>query len=183
MGGTWNSQLLDQQVSLGLLAISSDHNYCRVPSKLVEHQSRLGFQECNRLIRLEASSECFSKNKQTLRNLNSRSVGLQTVSPNSPVHGMEAKSKQFCNRCNAAGLKQNFCFWIYMFQSDRSGDKRGSSEKCRNNDTSDTHKVDTTLVYSLTKNVHAKSTAFTSTAKPIPKIPREKNILFWRSGP
>ena len=40
----------NQQASLELSTISSDYNYCRVASKQVECQSRLGVQECNRFI-------------------------------------------------------------------------------------------------------------------------------------
>ena len=105
----------NQQVNLELSAISSDHNYCRVPSKQVECQSRLGAQECNRLIRLETSSERLFENNQTLKNPISRSVCLQAVSPASTIYDMEAISKQFCNRCNAAGLQHNVCFCIPPF--------------------------------------------------------------------
>ena len=97
----WYSQSTaskNQQVNLELSAILSDHNYYRAPSKQVEWQSRLRVQECNRLIRLETSSESLSENNQTIRNPNSRSICLQSVSPTSPIHGMEARSKQFCNR-------------------------------------------------------------------------------------
>ena len=87
---------------------------------------------------------------------------------------MEARSKQFCSRCNAAGLEQNVYFCIPTFQLDRSGDKQGSLEKCRSNDIRDTHMVNTTLVYSLTKNVHTTSIAFTSPAKPIATSPVRK---------
>ena len=55
----------NQQANLELSAISSDHNYCRVPSKQVKCQSRLGVQECNRLIRLETSADILSENNQT----------------------------------------------------------------------------------------------------------------------
>ena len=79
----------NQQVNLELSAISSDHNYCRVPSKQVECQSRLGAQECNRLIRLETSSERLFENNQTLKNPISRSVCLQAVSPTSTIYDME----------------------------------------------------------------------------------------------
>ena len=57
----------NQQVNLELSAISSDHNYCRVPSKQVESQSRLGVQECNKIIWLWTSTEAVSENNQTLR--------------------------------------------------------------------------------------------------------------------
>ena len=52
----WNPQsaaFKNQQINLELSTVSSDHNYCRVPSKQIECQSRLGVQECNRFIRLE----------------------------------------------------------------------------------------------------------------------------------
>ena len=88
---------------------------------------------------------------------------------------MEARSKQICNRCNAAGPKQNVCFCIPSFPIDRSGDKQGYSGKCRSRDTSDTHMADTTLVYSPTKNVHSTSIAFTSPTKPITKFPGRKS--------
>ena len=52
----------NQQVNSELSAISSDHNYCRVTSKQGECQSRLGVQECNRLTRLETSSESLLEN-------------------------------------------------------------------------------------------------------------------------
>ena len=67
----------NQQINLELSTISSDHNYCRVPSKQAECQSRLGVQECNRFIRLETSSESFSENNQNLRRPISRSLCLQ----------------------------------------------------------------------------------------------------------
>ena len=73
---------------------------------------------------------------------------------------MEARSKQFCNRCNAAGLEQNVWFCIPTLQPDSSSNKQSSSVKCRGNDTSDTDMIDTTLVYSPIKNVHTTSIAF-----------------------
>ena len=93
----------NQQVNLELSAISSDHNYCRVPFKQVECQSRLGVQECNILFRLETSSESLSENNQTLRNSDSRSICLQAVSSTSPIYDMEARSKQM--QCSRTGIK------------------------------------------------------------------------------
>ena len=87
---------------------------------------------------------------------------------------MEARSKQFCDRCNVAGLEQNVPFCIPTLQLDKSGDKQGSSGKCRSNDTSDTHMTDTTLVYSPTENVHTRSIGFTGPPKPITKSPGKK---------
>ena len=87
---------------------------------------------------------------------------------------MEARSKQFCNRCNTAGLEQNIWFCISTLQLDRSGDKQGSSRKYGRNGTSDTHMADRTLVYSPTKNLHTTSIAFTSPPKPITKFSRRK---------
>ena len=95
------------QVNLKLYAVLSDPNYSRVLSEQVECQSRLKVQECNRLIWLETSSESLSKNNQTLRNPNSRSICLQAVSPTSPIYGMEAK-------CLVLHSQPSF---------DRSGDK------------------------------------------------------------
>ena len=164
----------NQEINLKLSAISSDHNYCRVPSNQVECQSRQGVQEGNRLFRLETSSESLSENNQTLRNPDSRYICLQAASSTSPIHGMEAWSKQFCNRCSASGLEQNVWFCISTLQLDRSGDKQGSRGICRGNDTSDTYTADTTLVYSPTKNVHATSIASTSPPKPISKSPGRK---------
>ena len=124
-------------------------------------------------MQLETSSG-FSENNQILRNSNSRFVCLQAVSSTSPIYGMEARSKELCNRCNAAGLEKNVCFCISTFQPDSLGDKQGSSEKCRNNDTSDTHMTNTTLVYSPTKKVHTMYIAFTNHNKPITKSPGRK---------
>ena len=87
---------------------------------------------------------------------------------------MGARSKRFCNKCNAAGLEQNVSFCIPTFQLDRSGDKQGSPRKCRSNDTSGTHMADTTLLYSSTKNVHTTSIANTSPPKLITKLPGRK---------
>ena len=84
----------NKQVNLELSAISSDHNYFRVLSKQFECQSRLGVQECNRLIQLETPSESFSENNQTFMNPSRRSVCLQAVSLTSTIYGMEARSKQ-----------------------------------------------------------------------------------------
>ena len=83
----------NQQDNLELSTISSDHNYCRVPFKQIECQSRLRVQECNRLIWLETSSEWLSENNQTLRNHNSRSVSYQAVLPTSSIYGMKVRSK------------------------------------------------------------------------------------------
>ena len=103
---------------------------------------------------METSSESFSEITKLL---------------GTPIYGTEARSKQFCKRCNTAGLEQNVCFRIPTFYLDRSGDKQGSLGKCKNNDTRDTHTVETTLVYSPTKNVHTMPIAFTITVKPITK--------------
>ena len=139
-------------------------------------QSMLGIQECNRLIRLKTSSEGFSENNETLRNRNSRSVCLQAVSPISPIYDMEARSKQVCNRCDAAELEQDVCFCIPTFQSDDSGDKRGSPGKCRNNDTSGTH---------ITHDPHVYTTpiAFTSSTKTISKLPGRKTFSYENQFP
>ena len=51
----------NQPVNFELSTISSHHNYDRVSSKQVKCQSRLGVQECNRLIRFETSLKCFSE--------------------------------------------------------------------------------------------------------------------------
>ena len=75
-------------------------------------------------------------------------------------------------QCSRIGTK---CLVLHStLQPDRSGDKQGSSGKCRSNDTSDTHMADTTLVYSPIQNVHTKSIAFTSPNKPITKSPGRK---------
>ena len=87
---------------------------------------------------------------------------------------MVARTKKFCNRCKATVLEKNAWFCISTLQLDRSGDKKGSSEKCRSNDTSDTHMADTTLVYSPTKNIHTTSIVFSSPAKPITISPGRK---------
>ena len=162
----WN-YLLSRQIT-----ITAEY----LPSRL-KCQSRLRVQECNRFIRLETSSESFSENNQTLRNPSSKSICLQEVSPTSPIYGMKARSKQFYNRCNAAGLEQNLWFCIPTLQPNRSSDKQGSSGKYRSNDTSDTNMADTTLVYSPIKNVHTTSIAFTSPPKPIANPLGKKHIL------
>ena len=87
---------------------------------------------------------------------------------------MEARSKQFCIRCNAAGLEQKIWFCIPTFQPDRLGDKEGSLGNCRSNDTSDILMADITLVYSPIKNIDTTFIAFTSTPKPISKFPGRK---------
>ena len=99
----------NQQVNFELSAISSDHNYCRAPSKQVECQIRPRFQECNRLIRMVTSSKRLSENNQTHRNPNSRSIYLQAVSL---TYEIETRSKQFCNKFKAAGMEQNVWFCI-----------------------------------------------------------------------
>ena len=97
------------------------------------------------------------------------------MSLTSPTFGIEARSKQFCNRYNAAGLEQNIWFCIPTLQLDRSSDKQDSLGICRNNDTSDTHMADTTLIYSPTKNVHTTFIAFTSPTKTFSKSPGRKS--------
>ena len=64
----------------------------------------------DKLIRLQTSAESLPENNQTIRNPNSRSICLQAVSATSQIYGTEARSKQFCNRCNASGLEQNVWF-------------------------------------------------------------------------
>ena len=178
LGGTSSAVSKNQQFDLELSAITSDHNYCRVPSKQVECKSRLEVQQLNRLTRFQTSSENLSENNQTLRNPKSRSTCrstcLQAVSPTSPIYVMVARTKTFCNRCKATVLEQNAWFCIPTLQLDRSGDKQDSSGKCRSSDTSDTHMADTTLVYSPTKNIHTTSIVFSNPAKPITKSPGRK---------
>ena len=87
---------------------------------------------------------------------------------------MEARSKRFCNRCNASGLEKNVCFCILTFQLDRSSDKQGSSIKCRNNDTSDTHMAEKNPGILSSKKVYTMSIAFTSLPNLLPLIPWEK---------
>ena len=161
----------------GIICYYIRSQFCRVPFKQVECQSALGVQECNRLIWWEISSENLSKNNKTLRNSNSRSACLKAVSTTSPIYGIDARSKQFCNRCNTAGLEQNVWFCISTLQLDRSGNKQGSSGKCRSSDTSDTHVADAILVYSPTKNVYLTSIAFSGPTKPITTSPRRKTVV------
>ena len=85
-----------------------------------------------------------------------------------------ARSKQFFNKCNVAELEQNVRFCIPIFQLDRLGEKQISTGKYRNNDTSDNHMADTTLVYSPTRNLHTTLIVFTSTTKAINKSPDRK---------
>ena len=98
------------------------------------------------------------------------------MSPTSPIYGIEARSKQFCNKRNAAGLEQNVSFSIRILQLDRLGDKQGSPGKCRRNDTSDNQNADKTLVHSPTKNVHTTSIAFSCPTKRITKSPGKKTF-------
>ena len=93
--------------------------------------------------------------------------------PTYSIYGMEARSKRFCNRCNAAGLKQNICFCILTFKLDRSGDKQSC---LGSNDISDNSMADTTLVYSANRNVHTATIALTSPTKPITKSPGRKTL-------
>ena len=125
MGGTRSPQFLKISKSISnyllsrLITTTAEH----LPSRL--NVSRLRFQECNRLIRLETSSKRLSENNQTHRNPNSRSIYLQAVSP---TYERETRSKQFCNKFKAAGMEQNVWFCIPTLQLNRSGDKQGSSE-------------------------------------------------------
>ena len=125
MGGTCNLQLLK--------IIKSIWNY------LLSHQITITAEYLPSRLNVRADWE--SRNAKN--------------SSDSPTYGMEVRSKQFCNRCNAAGLEENVCFCIPTLQLDRSGDKQGSSGKCRSNDTRDTHMADTTLVY-----LHVQETRF-----------------------
>ena len=115
-------------------------------------------------------------------NHSGRSICLQAVSPTSPIYGMEARSS-FATDAMQQDWNKVFGFVFPPLQPDRSGDKQGSSGKCRSNDTSDTHMTDTTLVYSPIKNVHTMSIAFTSPPKPITKSPGRKTSSFENQVP
>ena len=93
--------------------------------------------------------------------------------PTYSIYGMEARSKRFCNRCNAAGLKQNICFCILTFKLDRSGDKQSC---LGSNDISDNSMADTTLVYSANRNVDTATIDLTSPTEPITKSPARKTL-------
>ena len=99
MGGTRSPQLLKMSKAIWNYLLSHQITITAeyLPNRLNVRADWECVQECNRLIRVETSSESLSENNQTLRNPNSRSFCLQTVSPTSPIHGMDARSKQFRN--------------------------------------------------------------------------------------
>ena len=81
-----------------------DHNYCRIPPKLPECDSRLAIKKHQGLLRMETLSNNISTDLSEVGTTRNRSVCLTVVPPNPKVCSMETRPSQLEDRCNATRL-------------------------------------------------------------------------------
>ena len=99
---------------------------------------------------------------------NSRYVCLQAVSPNSPIYGMESRSKPRPSRCITTRLDQMFAFAFSHFSFIGHVLNKILWESVETY-IGVTHMTNTGLVYSPVRNVYTAPTVFSSPSKCVNK--------------
>ena len=95
------------RVGRGDLEISfevGDHNYCRIPPKQIEFNSRLGISKHFGLLRVDAESSNFSESLPNKGFSRDRFVCIPSITSDTNLCCMETRSSQSCNRCISTEL-------------------------------------------------------------------------------
>ena len=89
---------------LGDANFETNHDYCGVPTQLIQQSGRLGISSQTGLIRMRPLSTCLSQSLPEIRNPNRRFICLKGVTPSSTIRSMEARSLQHSFERNVNSL-------------------------------------------------------------------------------
>ena len=92
------------QGNLGISFEVGDHNYCRIPPKRIECNSRLGISKHFGLLRVDAESSNFSESLPNKGFSRDRFVCIPSITSDTNLCCMETRSSQSCNRCISTEL-------------------------------------------------------------------------------
>ena len=92
------------QGNLGISFEVGDHNYCRIPPKRIEFNSRLGISKHFALLRVDAESSNFSESLPNKGFSRDRFVCIPSITSDTNLCCMETRSSQSCNRCISTEL-------------------------------------------------------------------------------
>ena len=92
------------QGNLGISFEVGDHNYCRIPPKRIEFNSRLGISKHFGLLRVDAESSNFSESLPNKGFSRDRFVCIPSITSDTNLCCMETRSSQSCNRCISTEL-------------------------------------------------------------------------------
>ena len=117
------------QGNLGLSHATQDHNYCRVPSKQIKCNSRLGISKCPGSQRVEVIPKGISDDLQKMGNPRYGPVCISTVTSGSGVHGLETRPWEQGYRCPSTKLETFVPIRFPSFQSHRPGFSKSQGRK------------------------------------------------------
>ena len=92
------------QGNLGISFEVGDYNYCRIPPKRNEFNSRLGISKHFGLLGVDAESSNFSENLPNKGLSRDRFVCIPSITSDTNLCCMETRSSQSCNRCISTEL-------------------------------------------------------------------------------
>ena len=171
-----------KQTDLGISIATSDHNYCRIPSRNSKCRGGRNVQECEGLQRVEIEQTSISKDLQSKGNPLHRPVCFEVVSSSSPVFFMEDRSLQPGSGCATGMLESSKRVCISPLFFNREGSLE-SSHRSGHNYSYNTSLANTGLVSTTIKAFNEKSNPSSkitgSLGKPTGGIPfsRKKSKL------
>ena len=166
-----------KQTDLGISIATSDHNYCRIPSRNSKCRGGRNVQECEGLQRVEIEQTSISKDLQSKGNPLHRLVCFEVVSSSSPIFFMEDRSLQPGSGCTTGMLESSKRVCISPLFFNREGSLE-SSHRSGHNYSDNTSLVSTTIkAFNEKSNPSSKITG--SLEKPTGGIPfsRKKSKL------
>ena len=110
------------QENLGISFEVGDHNYCRIPLKGIEFNSRLGISKHFGLLRVDVESSNFSESLPNKGFSRDRFVYISSITSNTNLRCMKTRSSQSCNRCISIELVTQIpvCFSLILIDSKSS---------------------------------------------------------------
>ena len=141
------------QTNMGLSAIKKDHNYCRVPTRSFECDSRLGVPQFSRQERLETFPRSICKNLSEIRYSQYRPFCILNVSSTPSLHGLEARSGKSGNQCHVSTMDKNVPICLSPIQPNIPGIIKGK-ERRDHSDIGGTDMAITSMVFSSSEHVY-----------------------------
>ena len=161
---------------MGLSAIKKDHNYCRVPTRSFECDSRLGVPQFSRQERLETFPRSICKNLSEIRYSQYRPFCILNVSSTPNLHGLEARSGKSGNQCHVSTMGKNVPICPSPIQPNTPGIIKGK-ERRDHNDIGGTNMAIASMVFSSSEHVYPQSIFITTSERPT-SGPIRKNSSF-----
>ena len=117
------------------------HNYCRIPPKRIEFNSRCGISKHFGLLRVDAESPHFSESLPNKGFSRDRFICIPSITSDTNLCCMETRSSQSCNRCISTELvtQTPLCFSPIFHNSisSQQNTQRKSSQADINNSSLD----------------------------------------------